>query len=186
MIFVNSMSDLFHDAVPDDYITKVARVMVSAAHHTFQVLTKRAERLRRLLGGDLRFAATTPHIWWGVSVEDRKHGIPRIDHLRAAPACVRFLSIEPLLEDVGRLDLTGIAWVIVGGESGWRARPLEASWVRSIRVQCADADIPFFFKQWGGPQKHRTGRMLDGRTWDDMPRTLGGPCERNSMPAGER
>jgi len=169
MIFVNSMSDLFHNDVPDDYIVAVAKVMQLARWHTFQVLTKRSERLRDLLASKLAFAAAEPHIWWGVSVENRKHGLPRIGHLQAAPAAVRFLSIEPLLEDLGPCDLTDIAWVIVGGESGPGARPLQPAWVRSIRAHCRRAGVPFFFKQWGGRQKKVAGRQLDGRTYDEMP-----------------
>jgi protein gp37 len=169
MIFVNSMSDLFHENVPDEYIVAVARVMARANWHTYQVLTKRAERLADLLRGDLGFAARCPNIWWGVSVEDRKYGLPRIHHLRGAPARVRFLSIEPLLEDVGRVNLRGIAWVIVGGESGAGARPMAPEWVRSIRDQCRAAGVPFFFKQWGGVRKSETGRRLDGRTYSEFP-----------------
>lgn len=169
MIFVNSMSDLFHKDVPDEYIVAVAQVMQLARWHTFQVLTKRSERLRDLLASKLAFAAQDHHIWWGVSVENRKHGLPRIGHLQAAPAAVRFLSVEPLLEDIGRIDLSGIAWVIVGGESGQGARPMQPSWVRSLRAQCRRGGVPFFFKQWGGPRKSETGRRLDGRTYDEIP-----------------
>jgi|ERR1044071_19628 protein gp37 len=168
-VFVNSMSDLFHEGVPDDYIMKVARVMAAANWHTYQVLTKRAERLRDLLQGKLRFTTEQKHIWWGVSVENRKHGLPRIDVLRQAPAAVRFLSVEPLLEDLGTVDLSGIAWVIVGGESGPRARPMDPEWVRSLRRQCIKSRVAFFFKQWGGVRKARTGRKLDGRTYDEFP-----------------
>ncbi|HYS21227.1 MAG TPA: phage Gp37/Gp68 family protein [Gemmatimonadales bacterium] len=169
MVFVNSMSDLFHDDVPDDYVISVARVMEMAEWHTFQVLTKRSHRVREMLSGKLRFAADLPNVWWGVSVEDRDYGLPRIADLRAAPARTRFLSVEPLLEDVGDLDLDGIHWVIVGGESGAGARPLDASWVRSVRDQCVAAKVPFFFKQWGGVRKGLAGRLLDGRTWDELP-----------------
>src|SRR5437667_2739371 len=126
------MSDRFQDGVPDEYITAVATVMVQASWHTYQVLTKRADRLEELLNTKLRFAATAPHIWWGVSVEDKKYGMPRITHLRRSPAAVRFLSIEPLLEDLGPLDLTGIHWAIVGGESGPGARPMQLRWVEAI------------------------------------------------------
>jgi protein gp37 len=168
-VFVNSMSDLFHQDVPDDYIVDVCRVMERASWHTFQVLTKRSLRLRDLLGTKLAFAAELPHVWWGVSVEDRAHGLPRVDHLRQAPARVRFLSVEPLLEDLGAIDLTGLHWVIVGGESGHGARPLQADWVRSVRDQCAAAGVPLFFKQWGGVRKGKAGRELDGRTHDDQP-----------------
>jgi protein gp37 len=169
MIFVNSMSDLFHEDVPDDYIRDICRVMASADWHVFQVLTKRSERLSELLQGKLSFAARLSNIWWGVSVEDRRHGLPRLQRLRAAPATVRFLSIEPLLERLGALDLTGISWVIVGGESGPRCRPMDPAWVRDIRDQCLAARVPFFFKQWGGIRKKRAGRVLDGRTWDELP-----------------
>lgn len=169
LVFVNSMSDLFQDGVPDDYIDIVGRVMARAEWHTYQVLTKRAERLRELLSGKLRFAARQENVWWGVSVEDRKYGLPRIDELRAATAKVRFLSIEPLLEELGEFDLSGISWVIVGGESGPGARPMRKEWVISIRDQCRAANIPFFFKQWGGVRKVRNGRKLDGRTHDEYP-----------------
>jgi protein gp37 len=169
MIFVNSMSDLFHENVPSAYILAVSRVMHTANWHTYQVLTKRADRLRELLSTTLRNQAALSHIWWGVSVEDRKHGMPRIEHLRAAPAAVRFLSVEPLLEDLGTVNLDGIHWVIVGGESGPGARPMHRSWVESLRDQCSKANVPFFFKQWGGVQKKRAGRHLDGLTYDEQP-----------------
>jgi protein gp37 len=170
MIFVNSMSDLFHDAVPDNYITAVAQVMVAAKWHTYQVLTKRSERLRSLLNTKLHFAAKQQHIWWGVSVEDKKYGLPRIEDLRNAEAEVRFLSVEPLLEDVGKLDLRGINWMIVGGESGAGARPMRKEWVLPLRDQCKRRGVPFFFKQWGGVRKAKTGRRLEGRTYDEFPR----------------
>jgi protein gp37 len=177
MIFVNSMSDLFHERVPDDYITKLAHVMTLASWHTFQVLTKRSQRMRDLLNAQLAFAARQPHIWWGVSVENKKHGLPRIKHLQEANAAVRFLSIEPLLEDLGVLDLRTIAWVIVGGESGPAARPMQPAWVRPIRDQCRRAGVAFFFKQWGGPRKSLSGRRLDGRTYDELPyRPLSNPA----------
>lgn len=169
MIFVNSMSDLFHDAVPDEYIAAVAKVMVAANWHTYQVLTKRSARIRELLNSTLSFAARQPHIWWGVSVEDKKYGVPRIEHLRKTRAAVRFLSIEPLLEDVGELNLSGIDWVIVGGESGAGARPMKKEWVISVRNQCRASGTAFFFKQWGGVRKALTGRKLDGRTYDEFP-----------------
>ncbi len=168
-VFVNSMSDLFHDAVPDRYIAQVAQVMKLADWHTFQVLTKRPARMVALLRGKLRAAAEQPHIWWGVSVENRRHGLPRIALLRAAPVRVRFLSIEPLLEDLGPIDLAGIDWVIVGGESGPGARPMHPDWVRQIRDQCFEKNVPFFFKQWGGVRKSETGRELDGEVWDQFP-----------------
>ena len=169
MIFVNSMSDLFQDGVPDDYIEAVADVMVKADWHTYQVLTKRSKRMAALLSTKLRFAASPSHIWWGVSVEDRKYGVPRISELQTASAAMRFLSVEPLLENLGTLDLRGINWVIVGGESGHGARPAERNWVISIREQCAKYRVPFFFKQWGGLHKKRAGRKLDGRTYDEFP-----------------
>lgn len=171
LVFVNSMSDLFHEDVPDDYIVKVAEVMSTASWHTFQVLTKRSDRMRDLLNSKLRFAAHHAHIWWGVSVENQKYGLPRIGHLRAADVAVRFLSIEPLLEELGRVNLSGIHWVIVGGESGHGARPMRKEWVVSMRRQCREARVPFFFKQWGGVHKSKTGRELDGRTYDQMPAT---------------
>ena len=169
-VFVNSMSDLFQDDVPTEYIEAVAGVMVDTPWHTYQVLTKRADRMRRALEGPLREAAASANIWWGVSVEDRKYGLPRMDALRAAPASVRFVSIEPLLEDIGDVDFAGIEWAIVGGESGHGARPLEPDWVRSIRRQCRKAGVSFFFKQWGGVRKKLNGRVLDGRTYDEMPK----------------
>jgi protein gp37 len=164
MIFVNSMSDLFHESVPDDYVEAVANVMVSAKWHTDQVLTKRSDRLRKMLNSSLRFAANQKHIWWGVSVENRKYGLPRIENLQDAGAAVRFLSVEPLLEDLGRFKLDGIDWVIVGGESGPGARPMKKEWVISVRDQCKRARVPFFFKQWGGTRKAVAGRKLEGKT----------------------
>jgi protein gp37 len=169
LVFVNSMSDLFQPGVPDEYAEAVSSVMIKADWHTYQVLTKRSDRLSALLNGRLRFAAERKHIWWGVSVEDRKYGLPRIEDLRNSPAAVRFLSVEPLLEDLGKLNLTGINWVIVGGESGPGARPIQKEWVVSIREQCHAARVPFFFKQWGGKRKARYGRELDGRTYDEYP-----------------
>ncbi len=175
MIFVNSMSDLFHEGVPEKYIIAVAEVMVAANWHTYQVLTKRSERLRRLLNTSLQFAAREPHIWWGVSVENLKYGLPRIEHLQHASATVRFLSIEPLLEDLGTLTLDGISWAIVGGESGPGARPMKKEWVLSIKAQCRRAGVPFFFKQWGGVRKSLNGRKLDGRTYDEFPDRVHNP-----------
>lgn len=181
MIFVNSMSDLFHDAVPDEYIVAVAKAMVAANWHTYQVLTKRSSRIQKLLNSTLSFAAKQQHIWWGVSVEDKKYGVPRIGHLRKARAAVRFLSIEPLLEDVGELNLSGIDWVIVGGESGAGARPMKREWVISIRNQCRASGSAFFFKQWGGVRKAMTGRKLDGRTYDEFPDRV----EQEVLPAAD-
>jgi protein gp37 len=169
MIFVNSMSDLFHEQVPCDYIESIATVMMKANWHTYQVLTKRSLRMRDLLQSRLRFAAQQTHIWWGVSVENKQYGLPRIEHLRSTPASVRFLSIEPLLEDVGILDLSGIDWVIVGGESGHGARPMRKEWVISVQRQCDLGRVAFFFKQWGGVHKSKAGRLLEGRTYDEMP-----------------
>jgi len=175
MIFVNSMSDLFHPDVPDDYIAAVAKVMTVANWHTYQVLTKRPGRMAALLKTSLRETARHPHIWWGVSVENRKHGLPRIDVLRSAPVRVRFLSIEPLLEDLGKIDFGQIQWAIIGGESGPGARPMKEEWVRSLRDQCQHAGVAFFFKQRGGVRKSETGRQLDGRTYDEFPARIRAP-----------
>ncbi len=174
MIFVNSMSDLFHEKVPDDYIVKVAEVMALANWHVFQVLTKRSERMKKMLETSLRRYGRQKNIWWGVSVENIKHGLPRIHHLRSAPAAMRFLSVEPLLEDIGKISLNGISWVIVGGESGSKARPIRTDWVISIRDQCKAANVPFFFKQWGGRHKKKAGRRLQGVTHDEFPALLHG------------
>jgi protein gp37 len=168
-IFVNSMSDLFHEGIPDDYIAKVCEVMLAADWHEYQVLTKRPDRMANLFKELLAAAAKAEHILWGVSVEDRNHGVPRIATLRNSGALHTFLSVEPLLEDIGIIDLSGISWVIVGGESGHGARPMDESWVRSIRHQCRAQDVPFFFKQWGGIRKKLAGRLLDGRTYDEFP-----------------
>ncbi len=171
-IFVNSMSDLFHEGVSDEYILSVTRVMQHANWHTYQVLTKRSERLRDLLNTKLSFAAKLCHIWWGVSIENRQHGLPRLDHLRSTKAGIRFLSIEPLLEDLGEINLSGVHWVIVGGESGSGARPMRKEWVRSIRDQCRNASVPFFFKQWGGVRKSENGRTLDDQIYDEFPKRV--------------
>ncbi|MBA3058841.1 MAG: phage Gp37/Gp68 family protein [Gammaproteobacteria bacterium] len=174
--FVNSMSDLFHDLVPDEHIDSVFRVIQQTPHHTYQILTKRAARMARYFKS--RPAPT--NAWLGVSVENRKQGVPRINHLRKVPAHIRFLSVEPLLEDVGELDLTNIHWVIVGGESGPKARPMKQEWADSVRAQCEDQGVAFFFKQWGGwgvdgkkRAKAANGRLLNGRTWDAMPENVG-------------
>jgi len=169
MIFVNSMSDLFQEDVPDWYVEQVTRVMQMANWHTYQVLTKRGARLRDMLSSKLSWAASLDHIWWGVSVEDRKYGVPRIGFLRDAPAAVRFLSVEPLLEDLGDVDFSGLHWVIVGGESGAGARPMDEAWVLKVKKQCRAAKVPFFFKQWGGVRKSEAGRLLGGKTFDEMP-----------------
>ncbi len=163
-IFVNSMSDLFHEDVPDDFILRVFEVMNRACWHRFQVLTKRAQRLLRL---DPRLA-WAPHIWMGVTVENQRC-TARIDQLRKTTACLKFLSMEPLLGPVANLDLTGIDWVIVGGESGPGARPIEHEWIAAIRNECLTSNVAFFFKQWGGFNKKRAGRTLDGRIWSQMP-----------------
>jgi protein gp37 len=168
-VFVNSMSDLFHERVPAAYIALVGDVMRRAHWHIFQVLTKRHARMRDLLSGDLRWMADLPNVAYGVSVEDRAYGLPRIDALRATPARIRFLSIEPLLEDLGKFDLRHIDWVIVGGESGAGARPMLRKWVVGIRRECRTQRVPFFFKQWGGVRKREAGRSLDGRTYDEFP-----------------
>jgi len=164
MVFVNSMSDLFHADVPLDFVRRVFGTMLQTPHHRYQVLTKRSERLAEL-SDQLHWAQ---NIWVGVTVESSEYTF-RIDHLRQVPANIRFLSIEPLLGDLGKLNLKGIHWVIVGGESGPGARPMDAAWVRSIRRQCGVQNVPFFFKQWGGPNKKKAGRILDGKTWDAMP-----------------
>ena len=163
-IFVNSMSDLFHEDVPEQFIFRVFDVMRRADWHCFQILTKRSRRLMDL-SPQLPWM---PNIWMGVSVEDRDHTF-RIDHLRRTGANVKFLSLEPLLGSVSSLRLEAIDWVIVGGESGPRSRPMEQSWVIDIRNQCQETEVPFFFKQWGGTNRKRTGRELEGRTWDEMP-----------------
>jgi protein gp37 len=185
-IFVNSMSDLFHDAVPIDFIRRVFSVMESAGHHQFQVLTKRAERLH-----SLRHVLPWPrNVWMGVSVENERY-LERVSRLAEVPAAVRFLSLEPLLGPLPFLPLENIDWVIVGGESGPGARPMHAEWVREIRSQCREWGVPFFFKQWGGTRKARTGRTLDGKIWDEFPHPpLGGerraptPTPQSRRPGG--
>lgn len=167
IVFVNSMSDLFHDEIPLPYIQRVFNTMRDCPHHTFQVLTKRSERLAEL-------APMLPwpkNVWMGVSVEDSRV-IHRITELQGVPAAVRFLSLEPLIGPLNNIPLTGIQWVIVGGESGPRARRMKKEWVGSILRQCRSAKVPFFFKQWGGVRKDLTGRTLNGRTYDEMPKGL--------------
>lgn len=168
-IFVNSMSDLFHENIPATYIAEVGRTMQQADWHTYQVLTKRHDRMRDLLDGELSWMGSLQNVWFGVSVENRRHGLARLAALRETSAAVRFLSIEPLLEDLGKLDLCGIDWVIVGGESGASARPMRREWVLNIKRQCRSQGVPFFFKQWGGVKKRETGRLLGGRTYDEFP-----------------
>ena len=168
MIFVNSMSDLFHKSVPAAFIDGVFESMERADWHVFQVLTKRSSRMMRYLNA--RYAGATPpsHIWLGVSVENAR-GAARIEHLKRSAAAVRFLSVEPLIGPVGPVDLTGIHWVIAGGESGPGARPMHIDWARDIRDQCAAQNVAFFFKQWGGIRPKSGGRSLDGREWNDLP-----------------
>lgn len=164
VIFVNSMSDLFHDKVPYRFISKVFQTMNESPQHIYQILTKRSDRLREMAN----HLPWSSNIWMGVSVEDERV-LHRINDLRYVPAHVRFLSCEPLIGPLDSLELSEIHWVIVGGESGPKARPMKAQWVTSILDQCRESDVPFFFKQWGGVQKHKTGRKLDGRTYDEMP-----------------
>ena len=167
IIFVNSMSDLFHKEVPLEYIQSVFEVMNRVNRHIYQVLTKRSERLASIS----EFLQWAPHIWMGISVENADY-MGRIEDLRATAAVVKFLSLEPLLGPLPNLDLTDIDWVIVGGESGPGARPMDKQWVLDIRDQCLTAGVPFFFKQWGGPNKKRTGRLLENQTWSEMPIAL--------------
>lgn len=171
--FVNSMSDLFHEDIPFEFIEQVFQVIKQAHWHTFQILTKRAERMAQFFQN----RSAPQNSWLGVTVEDKKHGVPRIDFLRQINAQIRFLSVEPLLEDLGTINLTDIHWVIVGGESGPKARPMDKTWVEKIQVQCEQAQVAFFFKQWGGwgadgkrRAKKANGRELNGRTWDEMPK----------------
>lgn len=177
-VFVNSMSDLFHEEVPAEYIMRVFDVMRRAHWHQYQVLTKRSERLLELD----RVLDWQPQIWMGVSVENEKY-LYRVDRLRRTRARIKFLSIEPLLGPLSELSLRGIDWVIVGGESGPGARPVDPAWVREIRNRCHHAGVPFFFKQWGGVFKSRTGRILDGRTWDEMPIAPAIPTSDSRLPA---
>jgi len=171
-IFVNSMSDLFLKGIPIQFIQKVFEVMRRANWHTFQVLTKRAERLVDMSNG----LSWSPNIWMGVTVENKNYAF-RIDYLRKTEASIKFLSLEPLLGPIPNLDLKGIDWVIVGGESGPGARPMKPEWVLDIRNQCRRAGVPFFFKQWGGVNKKKAGRELEGRTWDELPRKLLASCK---------
>jgi protein gp37 len=167
LIFVNSMSDLFHEQVPLEFIQSVFATMDDCPKHTFQILTKRSSRLRKL-ASQLDWP---PNVWIGVSVEDSRV-LSRIDDLRMVPAAVRFLSCEPLIGSLAGIDLTGIHWVIVGGESGWGARPMKTEWIREIFRTCRKHNVPFFFKQWGGVRKDLTGRKLGGRTYDEMPQLV--------------
>lgn len=164
LVFVNSMSDLFHEDVPTHFIQSVFKTMRECPQHTFQVLTKRSARLAELAPS----IDWPSNVWMGVSVEDAKV-IDRVDDLRKVDSAIRFLSCEPLIGPLDDLDLKGIHWVIVGGESGYGSRPMEKAWVKSIQAKCDAQNVAFFFKQWGGVQKHRTGRELDGQTWNDYP-----------------
>jgi len=173
--FVNSMSDLFHDSVPFHYLDAVFETIAQTPQHTYQILTKRAARMVKYFSS----REVPSNAWLGVSVENRKHGLPRIDHLRSIGAGIRFLSVEPLLESLGKLDLSDIHWVIVGGESGRNARPMKPEWAEEVRVQCDDQGVAFFFKQWGGwgadgkkRAKKQNGRLLNGKTFDAMPSVL--------------
>jgi protein gp37 len=169
IIFVNSMSDLFHDDVPDEFIGRVFEIMNRCPQHTFQILTKRPERVAKLSPK----LPWNSHIWMGTSLENQAV-VDRVRDIQKAKAFVRFLSIEPLIGPIHRLPLKGIHWVIAGGESGPGARPMKLEWARQIRDRCLEADVPFFFKQWGGPIKSKTGRVLDGRTWEQMPKSFRG------------
>lgn len=175
--FVNSMSDLFHEGITNDFLNRVFDVIGQTPQHTYQILTKRAERLPEYFGK----LPVPQNVWLGVSVEDRKYGVPRIEYLRRVDASVRFLSVEPLLGDVGKLDLSSIHWVIVGGESGPKARPMKPVWVENVRIQCLEQGASFFFKQWGGwgadgvrRPKSKNGREYQGQTWDEMPAQVTG------------
>tara|TARA_R100001377_G_scaffold83914_1_gene66330 strand:- start:167 stop:919 length:753 start_codon:yes stop_codon:yes gene_type:complete len=172
LYFVNSMSDLFHEDVPDAFIDQVMDTIIRTPQHSYQILTKRASRLPEYFGS----RPIPSNIWLGVSVEDQQYGLPRIDELRKVQATIRFLSVEPLLEDLGQIDLSGMDWVIVGGESGAKARPMRPEWALNIEKQCAQADVAFFFKQWGGwgadgikRNKKANGRLLNGRLYDEYP-----------------
>ncbi|MGC9271267.1 DUF5131 family protein [Acidiphilium sp.] len=188
-IFVNSMSDLFHKNVPTAFIDRVFDTMEAADWHIFQLLTKRSSTMRDYLRGRYRDGPGPRHIWCGVSVEDAP-AKSRIEHLRTAPAGIRFLSVEPLLGPLGALDLEGIDWVIAGGESGPGARPVHAAWLHEIRDRCVAQDVAFFFKQWGGTRPKTGGRILDGREWSefpawDVPATSKGPRSSQATPAGD-
>lgn len=172
--FVNSMSDLFHNDIPFEFLDQVFDVIKRTPHHTYQILTKRSDRMHKYFA--LRGRVVPDNAWLGVSVETKQDGFQRIDDLRQIRASIRFLSVEPLLEDIGEIDLEGIHWVIVGGESGPKARPMKAEWVKSIKIQCQQHDVAFFFKQWGGwgadgkkRSKKVNGRLFAGETWDEMP-----------------
>ena len=173
--FVNSMSDLFHEQMPNDFLDKIFKIIEQTPQHIYQILTKREKRMAEY------FADKVPpkNVWLGVTVEDKKSGLPRIEKLRAIPATIKFLSMEPLLEDLGEVDLSGIDWVIVGGESGPKARPMKEEWVNNIKKQCEKYDVPFFFKQWGTwgadmvkRNKKKNGRMFQGKLWEEYPQNF--------------
>lgn len=187
--FVNSMSDLFHEEIPESYLQKIFTVIRKCPQHTFQILTKRAERM----ADHFKDRTPPPNAWLGVTVENRADGLPRIDYLRAIKARIRFISAEPLLENLGDVDFANIHWVIVGGESGPKARPMNRDWVMNIKKQCDEQYIPFFFKQWGGwgadgrkGSKKENGRLLDGRTWDAAPAPLNTLFIPHEEPNGRR
>jgi protein gp37 len=182
MIFVNSMSDLFHKAVPKDHISRVFDTMEQADWHIYQVLTKRSSLLQKFINERYSARRAPAHMWFGVSVENAR-ATSRIAHLQKANAGIRFLSVEPLIGPIGKLDLDGIDWVIVGGESGPRARPMHSHWVIDIRNQCVNAKVPFFFKQWGGRSPKSGGRLLDGKEWNQFPATLHGSTRQYELQA---
>jgi len=169
LIFVNSMGDLFHEEIPDHFIVAAFEVMALVNWHVYQVLTKRIDRMQTMIANELQFAAKMDHIWWGVSVEDTNHGVPRIEALRNANVAKRFLSVEPLLEDLGTVNLDGIDWVLVGDERGRDARPIEADWVLSLRDQCVAAKVPFFFKHRSGFSEKKFACLLDGKEYKEAP-----------------
>jgi protein gp37 len=175
MIFVNSMSDLFHKQVPWSFLNRAFATMEKAHWHKFQILTKRSSRLRDYVNARYAHGSAPQHIWLGTSIEDGSKR-SRARHIQATHACVRFLSIEPLLGPIGKIDLDGIHWVIVGGESGPRARPMLIEWAREVRDQCEAAKVPFFFKQWGGLRPKSGGRLLDGREWSEWPNVQTNNC----------
>lgn len=174
--FVNSMSDLFHEEIPDTFIRQVFEIIRQSPQHTFQILTKRAQRMAEFFQS---FGEAPRNSWLGVTVENRAQGLPRLDWLRQVPARIRFVSAEPLLEDLGMVNLDGIHWVIVGGESGPKARPMQSEWALNVMRQCKEQQVAFFFKQWGGwgadgrkRPKKKNGRLLNGRTWDEVPKNV--------------
>lgn len=180
MIFVNSMSDLFHKEIPHSYIASVFDTMERADWHIYQVLTKRSSLMQKFINTRYKDRRVPPHIWLGVSVENAQ-ATSRIRHLRKANATMRFLSIEPLIAPVGAIDLANIDWVIVGGESGWRARPMKPEWALDIRDQCLEAGVAFFFKQWGGRSPKAAGRLLEGKEWNQFPKRRRASARRGEV-----